>query len=104
MLKFEETAEIGDLIRAYDFEPIPGREDHYVTGTVIEKGPLYQFIPGREHAVYVCDGYTIDCTFDTDERRVGTAVMVPFEMSLTDFDERVENLTVKMFERYGEVA
>ena len=90
MLKFENTAEIGQVIKAFDFQPIPGREDHFVTGTVIEKGPPYQFIPGREHAIYVCDGYTIDVTFDTDGRRVGTAVMVPFEMSLTDFDTRVE--------------
>lgn len=90
MLKFEETAEIGQVIKAFDFEPIPGRKDHFVTGTVIEKGPLYRFSPDREHAVYVCDGYTIDVTFDTDGRRVGTAVMVPFEMSLTDFDTRVQ--------------
>ena len=92
MLKFENTAELGDMIRAYDFEPIPGREDHYVTGRVVAKGPIYQEIDGRE--VYLCDGYTIIPHFDTIGRREGLEIYVPFEMGFTDFDGRVENLTV----------
>ena len=92
MLKFESVAKVGDFIRAYDFEPMPGRPDHYVTGRVIEKGPIFTEIePGRK--VYICDGYTILCQYDTDGSREGIKVHVPFEMSLTDFDVRIENLT-----------
>ena len=88
MLKFENTAEVGDMIRAYDFEPIPGRPEFYVTGRVIEKGPIYR------QGVYLCEGYTIVCHTDMDDdRRHGETIYVPFEMSLTDFDNRIENIT-----------
>jgi len=89
MLKFENAAEVGDMIRAYDFEPIPGRPEFYVTGRVVEKGPIY-----HEAGRYICDGYTIICHYDCDDdRRHGKKVHVPFELSLTDFDNRIENLT-----------
>ena len=93
MLKFENVAEIGDVIRAYDFEPMTDRPDHYVTGRVVEKGPI--FLPMDETGIprYVCDGYTIWCHYDTNENRTGETVYVPFEMGFTDFDTRVENLT-----------
>jgi len=93
MLKFENTAEVGDMIRAYDFEPIPGRPEFYVTGRVVAKGPIYRPAGG-----YICDGYTIICHTDMDDdRRHGETIYVPFEMSLTDFDNRIENIT-KMVE------
>lgn len=99
-LKFENTAEIGDLIRAYDFEPMPDRPDTYVTGWVQEKGPIFAEIePGRK--IYICDGYTILCQYDTNGSREGIKIHVPFEMGFTDFDTRIVNLTVKLF---GEVA
>ena len=89
MLKFENTAEVGDMIRAYDFEPIPGRPEFYVTGKVIEKGPIYH-AAGR----YICDGYTIVCHTDMDDdRRHGETIFVPFQLSLTDFATRIENIT-----------
>jgi len=92
MLKFENVAEIGDLIRAYDFEPIPDRPDTYVSGWVEKKGPIFVEIEeGRE--VYICDGYTIHCQYDTNGSREGVKIHVPFEMGFTDFDGRVENLT-----------
>ena len=37
MLKFEKTAKVGDLIKAFDFEPIPDRQDRYIVGRVIKK-------------------------------------------------------------------
>ena len=96
MLKFENVAEVGDLIRAYDFEPMPDRPDHYVTGWVEKKGPIFVEIEeGRE--IYVCDGYTIHCQYDTNGSREGIKIHVPFETSMRDFDNRIENLTVKLF-------
>lgn len=93
MLKFENTAELGDIIRAYDFEPMPDRPDHYVTGRVIHKGPIFVDIEGTER--YICDGYTMLCSYDTNGSREGVKVHVPFEMGFTDFDGRVECLTVE---------
>ena len=95
MLKFENTAEIGDLIRAYAFEQMPDRPDTYVTGWVKEKGAIFVEIDGVER--YICDGYTILCQYDAAHgAREGFNVYVPFEMGFTDFDGRVENLTVKV--------
>ena len=94
MLKFENTAEVGDLIRAYDFEPMPDRPDQYVTGRVIAKGSIFAPIGIDGEERYICEGYTIVTQYDTNGTREGFNVYVPFEMGFTDFDGRVENLTV----------
>jgi len=36
----EAKAEVGDTIRAYDFQPVEGREDSYIDGVVFAKGML----------------------------------------------------------------
>ena len=43
MLKYEKTAEIGDVIKAFDFQPMPGRGNCYITGKVLDKGIFNQF-------------------------------------------------------------
>ena len=92
MLKFENTAEVGDMISAYDFEPMADRPDQYVTGWVEAKGPIFvEFEDGTER--YICDGYTIQCFEDTNGAREGIKVHVPFEMGFTDFDGRIECLS-----------
>jgi len=88
MMKRNETnatkIEVGDLIRAYDFEPITGRPDMYVVGIVKEIGWI------RNEYI----GYTIDCVFDSLTReipkasRVGATVYVPVQTSM-DYDGRV---------------
>jgi hypothetical protein len=90
MLKFENTANLTDIIKAYDFEPMPDRPDSYVMGPVLQKGPIYAPITKDGPKVYICDGYTIMCTHDSCGNRVGEEVFVPFEMGFTDFDNRVE--------------
>lgn len=80
--------EVGDLIRAYDFEPCPGRADCYVVGIVKEIGWI------RNEYI----GYTIDCVYDTmakaagvneaEVSRVGREVFVPVQ-TLFDYDGRV---------------
>jgi hypothetical protein len=95
MMKRNETnaprIEVGDLIRAYDFEPYPGRPDCYVVGIVREIGWI------RNEYI----GYTIDCVYDTmakaagvDEAkcsRVGATVYVPVQTSM-DYDGRVTKI------------
>jgi hypothetical protein len=34
MLKFENIAKVGDVIRAYDFAPCAGRDDAFIEGVV----------------------------------------------------------------------
>ena len=94
MLKFENVANVGDVIKAFDFQPMEGRDDSYLIGSVLEKGPMYVEMNGRQ--VHICNGYRVfvkdSCTassgFDAD--RIGTEMIVPFEMGITEFDNRVE--------------
>ena len=80
MLKFEGIP-LGTTIKAYDFEPFPGRRDRYVVGkianTVVRDGALFYVIACTE-----------DSAFPEDDNRVGLDVFVPMEMCM-DFDERV---------------
>ena len=96
MLKFENTANVGDTIRAYDFRPMSDRPDSYLVGEVVSKGPIFAK-PHNDHKVYLCDGYTVRVTESVtgvemfDAERVGDEMYVPFEMSgFSEFDNRVE--------------
>jgi hypothetical protein len=100
MLKFENTANVGDVIKAYDFEPMSDRPDSYLIGRVMEKGPIYvkynHADPEDDRTVYMCDGYTVFVkesqtgSFEHDVERTGITMYVPFEMAMSDFDGRVE--------------
>ena len=73
MLKFEGL-EIGTKIRAYDFEPFPGRPEYYVEGII--RGLYFEDYKF----------YRIEVTTDTlGDRKF---VDVPMGM-LFDFDDRV---------------
>ena len=75
---------VGDLIKAFEFEPIPGREDKYVIGAIDRI---------EEHA-YVINGSTIikDTCFDTARMSERVEIRVPFK-TLLDFDDRIVALT-----------
>ena len=92
---FEDTAEIGDRIRAWDFERFPGREDRYVEGRVIAKGivPILRDEEGLPYGGGFC-GFTIIVDFDSDaydDGRKGLEVYVPYD-NFCDFSYRVEKL------------
>ena len=80
-LKFENTAEVGDIIKAFDFEPMPGRIDVYLIGKVTAKGMT----------VMGYNGYTIDVTAVSgiEPPRHPMAMCVPFQISPLDYDGRV---------------
>jgi hypothetical protein len=87
MLKFESIANVGDVIKAFDFEPMPGRPDRFISGVVIDKGPIKH----PQHDVTMFDGYTIEI-LETDkgsQTRKGEIGYVPFEVSFMEYDERV---------------
>lgn len=84
MLKFENTAQIGDVIKAYDFNPEMFGEEPapYILGKVIEKG----MTPAGYYA------YSIEITEDSGKLsggRVGDTGYVPFETSFMEYDNRV---------------
>lgn len=90
-MKFENVAEVGQKIRAYDFQPIEGREDQYIEGVVVEKGWIIH--PETGHKLF--KGFTISIDADSSEGRfrVGDSGYVPFETT-HDFDGRVQKIIV----------
>ena len=71
----------GDMIRAYDHKPMPGRDELYIEGEYVDT-----MIDGRLHVL---------CTDDTvfeHGGRIGMAVAVPAPGSLIfgDYPERVQ--------------
>jgi hypothetical protein len=92
MLKFENVAKVGDIIRAYDFKPMAGRDDAFIEG-VVEKANCNE--PGF-------NSYKITVTVDKFKKyekvanprnRVGQIMFVPHETSFHEFDFRVINLS-----------
>jgi hypothetical protein len=91
MLKFENTANIGDIIKAFDFKPMADRPDSFLTGRVVEKGEMFQDFDGRK--VYIGNGYTVEVLGGDSESapiRKGQTMYVPFEVDFMEYDERVE--------------
>lgn len=88
MLKYENTANIGDNIMAYDFQPMAGRNPDYVEGTVVE------ITSERGYKAF-----KIICTLDVwngkvlndNGSRIHTFVYVPMETS-HDYDGRIVKL------------
>jgi len=86
MLKFEDKVEICQRVRAFDFQPMKGREDCYiegrVTGISIDNG---------------VKAFVVRCSKDSwDEldgggkfSRVGHAVLVPMEVAFMEYDNRI---------------
>ena len=91
MLKHESTAQIGDVIKAFDFKPMPEEmkadyPDQYMIGKVVDKGMI-------KHPHLNCDlfkGYTIEITESTNPELIGELGYVPFETDMMEYDERVE--------------
>jgi len=87
MLKYETLANVGDVIRGYDFF---GSKGAYIQGTVLAKGEVCD-AKGR----YMFNGYTIQVEVDGAEfGRENEIAYIPFETS-TDYDGRVEVVTVE---------
>jgi hypothetical protein len=81
MLKYANVAIVGDKIRAYDFEPIPGRPDRFVEGVV-----------SQVDTIQGADVFVIYCTADSSPEqpgRVGMEMYIPHELGF-DWDGRVQ--------------
>ena len=90
MLKFENIAQVGDIIKAFDFKPMSDRPDHYIAGCVVEKGSVFH----PEMNVEMFKRYHIEVTHSSREgdERVGTICYVPFQLGFMEYDERVSVL------------
>ena len=104
MLKFENVAKVGDLIKAFDFMPMEGRPNSFIIGEVIDKGAIKH----PEFGVTMFHGYTVRVIMSDsgsenfDAKREGIEMYVPYEMDITEFDNRVELYATA--EAYEEVS
>ncbi len=91
MLKFENIAKVGDIIRAYDFKPMYGRSDCYVEGKV----DCVTNECGYKAYKITCIKDFFDGKFRKGVRssRVAKTVFVPMEVSFMEYDARIINLS-----------
>lgn len=89
MLKFENTANVGEFIRAYDFKPMIGREDCFVEGQVVECDNTERGYSAFKIRVSkeVFSGEHVN------DNLVGRFVYVPHEVSFMEYGGRVVNLS-----------
>ena len=82
MLKYENLANVGDVIRGYDFM---GNKEAFIEGRVLAKGAVHT--PSGQ---YMFEAYTIMIEKDgADWDREDDEGYIPFETSM-DYDGRVE--------------
>ena len=79
MLKFENLAEVGNKIKAYDFQPREGHREHFLEGIVVNKGKT----------PFGFAAYHVLVTESTIPNRVGEEMLVPFGMVFDEWDGRV---------------
>ena len=77
-----------DIIRAYDFKPMVGREDCFIEGRVLETNNTEQ---GYQ-------AYKIEVTRDSwepegEQGRKGMVMFVPWKVSFNEYQGRVINLS-----------
>jgi hypothetical protein len=78
----------GDVIRAYDFKPMQGREDCFIEGEVIDAHSTEQGYQAYRIRV------TRDSWSDAEDKgRVGIEMFVPWRVSFSEFQGRVMNLS-----------
>jgi hypothetical protein len=92
MLKFENVAKVGEIIRAYDFRPCAGRDDAFIEG-VVEQANCNE--PGFNcyKITVTVDKFVKYETKPSKRNRVGKIVFVPHETGFFDFDFRIVNLS-----------
>lgn len=85
MLKYEETANVGDVIKAFDFENRP----EFVLGVVRDKGYVAPFAPYAAYTIEVIyDSRDHEQNARSNKSRKGRTVFVPFEITF-EYDQRI---------------
>ena len=84
----------GNIIRAYDFKPMVGRDDCFVEGEVLERFntqhgyPAYKIRVTRDHF-----GNDSVSTTAGPDNRVGHEVFVTWRVSFMEYQGRIINLS-----------
>ena len=78
----------GDIIRAYDFKPMVGREDCFIEGLVLDTNNTEQGYQAYKIRV-VRDSWS-DAE---DAGRKGIEMFVPWRVSFNEFQGRIMNLS-----------
>lgn len=96
MLKFEALANVGDVIKAYDFKPMAEEmkadyPDRFLVGRVVDKGDIVH----PEYGVVMYRGYTVEILVERDGYTKYETAYVPFEVSMMEYDERVSVVVTK---------
>jgi hypothetical protein len=92
MLKFENIAKVGDIIRAYDFKPCAGRDDAFIEG-IVENVRCYESGFSSYKITVTADKFQKYETKANKKNRVGQSMFVPHQTSFMEFDFRVVNLS-----------
>jgi hypothetical protein len=92
MLKFENIAKVGDIIRAYDFKPCAGRDDAFIEGIVIDADNNESGFKAFKVEV-TADKFQKYETKASKKNRIGAIMYVPHQTSFMEFDFRVVNLS-----------
>jgi len=93
MLKFENIAKVGDVIRAYDFKPCRGRGDAYIEGVVESVNNTEMGFKAYKVTV-TADKFMNDVeTTANADNRIGKIMFVPYEVDFMEYDFRVVNLS-----------
>jgi len=79
----------GDIIRAYDFKPMVGREDCFIEGQVLDTNNTENGYQAYKIRV-VNDSWRAD---DNDQGRIGIEMFVPWRVDFNEFQGRIINLS-----------
>ena len=89
--------QVKDIIRAYDFKPMVGREDCYIEGEVLDRCDTTQGFQAYKIRVtkdsWVAELDENDPTVTHAPSRVGEIVWVPWKVSFMEYQGRVINLS-----------
>ena len=78
----ESKAEVGEVIRSYDFQPMSDRPESYIEGIVIKKTDS-SFVIAVQNRVFAGE---------SEQAAVGETVETPFQMFFGEFDNRIQSL------------
>lgn len=79
----KDKANVGDVVRSYDFKPMEDRGDCYIEGIVIEKGS-YEYKIAVQNRVF---------NGKTEAPEVGECMITHFEQSFMEWEGRISRLT-----------
>ena len=79
----------GDIIRAYDFKPMVGREDCFIEGQVLDTNNTENGYQAYKIRV-VNDSWKAD---NNDQGRIGIEMFVPWRVDFNEFQGRIINLS-----------